>query len=75
MPGPLRPMGPNRPVNVGGPGIPALPVGQQIKGRPYVSLPGALNGRQAQKMRTPVAPNIPAPPNIDPDMQCLIEYL
>jgi hypothetical protein len=71
----LPPLGPMRPVNAGGPGIPARPVGQQIKGRPNQPLPGALNGRQARQFRTPVAPTIPQGPKPDPAMQCLIEYL
>jgi hypothetical protein len=71
-------MGPAFPVNTGGrAGLRALPMGRQngVSGRPYNPLPGALNGRQAQIKRTPVAPTIPRGPEIAPDMQCLIEYL
>ncbi len=70
------PMGPRVPVNTGQGPIPGLPGRSNIlQGQPYQGLPGALNARNAAKSRTPVAPSIPPPPSIDPQMLCILDYL
>jgi hypothetical protein len=54
------------------PGLPGR--SHLIQGQPHQPLPGALNARNAAKSRTVVAPTIPAPPDMDPQMACLINY-
>lgn len=74
---PPPPLGPRLPVGIDNLGPMPAPPGalQRVNGRPFTPLPGAVNARQAERARTPVAPTIPPPPQIDPNTKCLIDYL
>lgn len=73
---PRPPLGPRVPVNTGqGPSAAGPQNGHRIQGQQFQPFPGATNARQAYQSRTPVAPSIPPPPDIDPQMLCVVNYL